>query len=117
MLHVKHGHVLVHGEVEPRARRALQQRLKLHDVEIVAGGDALEVVFAQEVGGGERIRDVELKIAAATITGEESEVVVIATEVAVGLARAHLFQDPLFAGFEDPRRGDPDGRRKLRAES
>jgi hypothetical protein len=67
-------------------------------------------VVLDEVFGGERVGDVEREIAAAAVGFEEREVVVVADEVAVGLGGADLFQDPLFAGFEDAGRGDPDAR-------
>ena len=59
MLHVKHRHVLVDREIEPSAGRGLEEGFELDDVEIVAGGDALEAVPLEVVGGGERIGDVE----------------------------------------------------------
>ena len=105
---MKHGHVLVDREIEPRRGRGLQQGFELDDVEIVAGGHAFEAVAAEQVVGGEGIGDVEGEVAALPVGGEEREVVGVAHEVAVGLARAHLFQNPLFAGFEDAGRGDPD---------
>ena len=37
--------------------------------------------------------------------------VVIADEIAVGIARPHLPEDPFLAGFENARGRDPDGRR------
>ena len=109
VLHVKHGHVLVDGDVEPRAGRGLEEGLELGDVEIVAGGDALEAVALQVVPGGERIGDVEGEVAAAAVGGEVGEVVVVADEVAVGIAGTDLFENPFFAGFGDAGRGDPDG--------
>ena len=36
VLHVKHRHVLVNGDLEPLRRRGLQQRFELREVQIVA---------------------------------------------------------------------------------
>ena len=112
VLHVKHGHVLMDGEVEPRRGRGGEEGFELDDVEIVAGGDAFESVAGNKILGGERVGDVEGEVPAFAVVGEEGEVVVVADEVAVSLARADLFQDPFFAGFGDAGRGDPDGRVK-----
>jgi hypothetical protein len=96
----------------------LKKRLELGDVEIVAGGDALEAVALEVVRGGEGIGDVEGEVAAFAGGGEVGEVIVVTDEVAVGFAGANLFENPFLAGFGDAGRGDPDGRRrKLRAES
>ena len=40
--------------------------------------------------------------------GEEAQVIVVAHEVAVGVRRAHLLENPVLARFEDARRGDAD---------
>ena len=92
----------------PRAGRAAEQGLELRDVEIVARGHAFESVTAEEIISRPRIRDVQRKIAALPIAGEEREVIVVADEVAVGRGGADLLENPFLAGFEDTRRGDPD---------
>ena len=110
VLHVKHGHVLVNREVEPRAGCGLEERLELGDVEIVAGGDALEAVALEVVRGGEGIGDVEGEVTSFAVGGEVGEMVVVADQVAVGVAGADLFENPFFAGLGDAGRGDPDRR-------
>ncbi len=91
-----------------------RQRFELRDVQIVGGGDALQSVVANVVIGGERIGDVEREVAAPALVGEPLQVVVVADEVAVGLARQHLLENPFLARLEDARRGDPEGLRRER---
>ncbi|OQB92401.1 MAG: hypothetical protein BWX86_01839 [Verrucomicrobia bacterium ADurb.Bin122] len=115
MLHVKERHALVQRDLEPRGRRGAEERLELRDVEIVAGGDALEPVAVQEMIGGERVGDVEREVAAAAGVGKGAQVVVVAHEVAVGAGGAHELENPFLAGFEDARRSHPDRRAGGRA--
>ena len=110
VLHMKHRHVLVHRDIEPRARRAVEERFELRDIEVVTRRDALEAVVLEQVLGRERVGDVEREIATAAVGFEKCEMVVIAHEIAVGVGRTHLFQNPLLSGFEDAGRGDPDRR-------
>ena len=62
----------------------------------------------EQILGRQRVGHVERKIATPTVGFEKREVVVIADEIAVGGGRTHLLQNPLFAGFKDTGRGDPD---------
>ena len=103
--------MLVQRDVEPRAGRAQQQRLKLADVQVVGGSHALETVVVDEIVRRERVGDVERKIAAEAPADEGFQVVVVPDEVAVGRAREHLLDDPLLPRLEHPRRGDPDAGR------
>ena len=108
VLHVKHGHVLVDSDLEPFGRGGLQQGIELQDVEIVAGGEAFEVGLILEIFGGEAVGDVQGEIADAAGAGEKLQVIVIADEIAIGIGGADLVENPLFAHFEDARRGDED---------
>ena len=108
MLHVKHGHVLVDRDLEPLRRRGLQQRLELREVQIVGGRDALQAELVHEIVRRQPVGDVERVIADAPVAGEEGQVVVVADQVAVGLAGAHLLENPLLARLEDARRRDED---------
>ena len=78
------------------------------DVEIVARGYTLETVVLQKVIGGEGIGDVEREVTSLAIGGKEFEVFVVTHEIAIGLTRTHLLENPFFAGFKDPGRRDPD---------
>ena len=104
MLHVKHRHVLVDGDLEPFRRRGRQQRLELLEIQIVARRHAFqaepvfEIIRRQPVGHVQRI------IADAPVIGEKLQVIVIADQVAVGVAGAHLLQRPFLAGLENARR-------------
>ena len=109
VLHVKQRHVLVHRDLEPGGRRGLQQRLELHDIQVIRGRDPFQPAMPEEVGGAEPIGDIERVIAAQAVAAEERKMVVIAHEVAVGVAGQHLPQDPILARLEDARRRHPDG--------
>ena len=58
----------------------------------------------------EPVGDVERVIADAPVAGEEAQVVVVADQVAVGLAGADLLERPFLAQLEDAGRGDEDFR-------
>ena len=90
MLHVKHRHVLMNGDLEPFRRRGGQQRVELHDIQIVAGGDAFEAEMIFKIVRCDAIRDVQRKIADATCVREEFQMVVVADEIAVGIAGTNL---------------------------
>ena len=60
----------------------------------------LEVIRREGVG------HVEREVADAPRVGEVIQVVVIADQVSVGVARANLVQNPLLARLEYARRGD-----------
>ena len=62
VLHVKHRHVLVQRQLEPRGRRRGEQIEHLLDVQIVADRHALQPV-ADEILRGQRVGDVERKVA------------------------------------------------------
>ena len=49
VLHVKHGHVLVNGHLEPSRRRALNQRLQLREIQIIARGQTFQLEFVYEI--------------------------------------------------------------------
>ena len=99
VLHVKHRHVLVDRDLEPFRRRGLQQRVELREVQIVAGRDAFEAEMIFEIIRREAVRHVQRKIADAPRVRKKFQVVVIADEIAVGVARADLFQNPFLARF------------------
>ncbi len=108
MLHVKHRHVLMNRDLEPRRRRGAQQGLKLDGVQIVRGGQTLEAVAIFEMIGGQGVGDVEGEIANAPAIGEIFQVIVIAGQVAVGFAGSGLLERPFLAGFENARRRGED---------
>ena len=87
VLHVKHRHVLVQRDVEPRAWRALQEGLELHDVEVVRGGHPFQPVISDIVIGGKRVRDVQREVTAPSLAGEPLQVVVVADKITVSVAR------------------------------
>ena len=109
MLHVKHRHVLVDGHLEPFRWRGLQQRFELLKIQVVARGDAFQAKLVFEKIRRQPVGHVQRIIADAPVAGEEFEVVVIADQIAVGVAGAHLLQRPFLARFEDARRRNPDG--------
>ncbi|MEI9898214.1 MAG: hypothetical protein WDN28_31245 [Chthoniobacter sp.] len=53
--------MLVQGELEPPRRRGAEQVEHLLDVQVVADRHALQSL-AHEIGGGQRVRDIERKI-------------------------------------------------------
>ena len=59
VLHVKHGHVLVEGDLEPGGVGGAEEVEDLLEVEVVGEGQLLEWGFALEEGGSEVIGDVE----------------------------------------------------------
>ena len=61
-----------------------------------------EIIRRQPVG------HVQRKIPDAAAVGEKFQVIVIADQIAVGVAGAHLVQNPFLAHFENARRRDPD---------
>ena len=58
VLHVKHWHVLVEGDLEPRGRSGLQECFQLGKIQIIRSGHALQPETAQEVFGSQGIGDV-----------------------------------------------------------
>ena len=107
VLHVKHGHVLVKGKLEPLGRGAVKEFEDLGDVEVVGDGEVVESGAFHQQLGGDGVGDVEGEIAdfceVATIF-----IVVEGSEVAEKEAVRGGFFDELevagFAGFEDSRR-------------
>ena len=61
-----------------------------------------------EIFRRQRVGDVEGEIADTPAISEKFQVIIIADEVAVGIAGADLFENPLLAGFENPRRSEPN---------
>ena len=114
MLHVKHWHVLVDRHLKPVRRRARQQRFELRHIQIVAGRHALEAELVLEIIRREVVRHVERIIPDAPRVRKKFQVVVVAHEVTIGMARAHEVQNPFLAGFENTRRGDEDARSEFR---
>ncbi len=104
MLHVKHWHVLVNRDLKPFRRRGRQQRVELRDVQIVAGSDAFETEMIFEIIRRDPVRDVQRKIADAPRVREKSQMIMIADEIAVGVAGADLLENPVVARLEDARR-------------
>ena len=90
MLHVKHRHVLVNGHFKPLGRRRLQERLKLHGIQIIRSSDSLQAEAVDEIIGRERVSDVQRKISNTPRAGEILQVIVVANQVAVGFAGADL---------------------------
>ena len=62
-----------------------------------------------------RVRHVEGKIPDATAIGEIFQMIVIAHEITVRIARVHLFENPFLAHFENARRRDPNCALRRRA--
>ena len=108
MLHMKHGHVLVNGNFKPPGRRGLQQRVQLHEVQVVGGGNALQVELAFEIIGRERVRNVERVIADQPLIRKKLQLVVVANQIAIRIARPDLFEGPFLAHLEDSGRRDKD---------
>src|ERR1035437_36078 len=106
MLHVKHGHMLVNGDLEPLRRRSLQKRLKLCEVQIVGGREALPAELVLEIISRKPVGDVERIVANAAVVREEAQMVVVADEVPIRLAGSDLLERPLLAHLEYPRRRD-----------
>lgn len=100
MLHVEEGHVLVKGDFEPGGWGGAEEGLELMDIEIVARGDAFEVVVSEVVFGGEGVGGVKGEVAPQALVVEKAEVFVMTGEVAVGLGGEDLFENPFFAWFE-----------------
>ena len=94
-------------------RRGLQQRVELRDVQIVAGGDAFQAEMIFEIVRRDAVRHVQRKIPDAPRVREKFQVIVVADEIAVGVARADLLENPVVARFENARRGDEDGRLRV----
>ena len=86
-------------------RRGLQQRLQLHEVQIVGRRDAFQAELVLEILRGQPVGDVERVIADAAVVGEIVQVIVVADQVAVGLAGPDLLQGPVLAHLEDSWRG------------
>jgi hypothetical protein len=111
VLHVKHGHVLVKGELEPVGWCGGEEFEDLIDVEVVGDGEVVEVgVFHQEAGG-DGVGDVEGEVAgfdevaAVFVVLEGGEVT---EEEAVGFGAFDEFEVAGFAGFEDTGGGERD---------
>ena len=117
MLHVKHRHVLVDRHLEPVRRRGLQQRVELRDVQVVAGRDAFEAEMIFEIVRREAVRHVQREIPDPPRVREKFQVVVVADEITVGVARADLVENPLVTRLEDARRRDEDAGRGWRIEN
>ena len=113
VLHVKHRHVLVNGDLEPFRRRGRQQRLELLKVQVVTRGDPLQAELVFEIVRRQPVGDVERIIADAPVVREKVQVIVIADQVAVRVAGAHLFQRPFLARLEDARRSDENARLRV----
>ena len=61
-----------------------------------------------EIFRRQRVGDVEGEIADTPAISEKFQVIIIADEVAVGVAGPDLFENPLLAGFEDARWSEPN---------
>ncbi len=59
VLHVKHGHVLVQGDLEPGGVGGGEEGEDLLEIEVVGEGQLFERGFAFEEGGGDVIGDVK----------------------------------------------------------
>ena len=59
MLHMKHGHVLVKGELEPVAWCRVRKLQNLTDVEVVGDGELIETGLFLEQFGSDGVGDVE----------------------------------------------------------
>ena len=108
MLHVKHRHVLMNRDLEPFRRRALQQRFELREIQIVGSRDAFQAEFVFEIIGGECDSRHSARNRRRGGIREKVQMIVIANQIAIRIARAHLFQNPFLARFENARRGDED---------
>ena len=114
VLHVKHRHVLVNRDLKPFRRRGGQQRIELHDIQIVACGETFEAEMIFEIARRDAVRHVQRKIADATCVRKKFQVVVVADEIAVGVAGTDLVQNPFLTHLGNARRGDKNrGRWKL----
>ena len=78
------------------------------EVQIVGGRHALQAELVLEIIRRQPVGDVEREIADAPVVREELQVIVVADQVAVGLAGADLFERPFLAHLEDARRSDED---------
>ena len=88
VLHVKHRHVLVDGDLEPFRRGGRQQGFELLKIQIVARRHPLQAELVLKMVRRQMVGDVQRKITDAPVVGEELQVIVIADQVAVGVAGA-----------------------------
>src|SRR4030095_8563950 len=97
MLHMKHRHVLMDGDLEPLRGSGRQQRVKLRKVQIVRGGDSFESETVPAIVSAQPVGYVQRKVPDAPVVGKKVEVIVVADQVAVGLASANLLERPFLA--------------------
>ena len=84
----------------------MQQRLELSKIQVVRSGNTFETILISEVISRKTVGDIKRVIADAPAIREEFQVIIIADEIAIGVAGAHLLEYPLLAGFEDAGRSD-----------
>ena len=111
VLHMKHGHVLVEGELQPLGWGFREEVEDLRDVQIVGNSEAVEAGGFAEEFRGEGVGDVEGKItdlqqvATVFVVIERGEV---AKQESVGFGSLDEFQVTGLAGLEDARGGEDD---------
>lgn len=110
VLHVKHGHVLVEGDLEPGRVGGGEEGKDLLKVEVVGEGEGFELGFAFEEGGGEVVGDVEREVAgeAEGAVFEEGEGTEVADEDAIGGGAFDELEEACFARFLDAGGGEED---------
>jgi hypothetical protein len=108
MLHMEHRHVLMDRDLEPLGRGRPQERGDLLGIEVVETVRPSSACSAMSHSAGESVGDVEGEVAAEALALERAEVLVVAHEVAVGLAGKDDLADAFLALLVDARPHRPE---------
>ena len=111
VLHMKHRHVLMQRDFKPLRRRGGEQVDDLFDVQIVADRHALQPVIFEKLGG-QRVRDIQGKVADFPQSGEFLEMLDRAEIADQHAVRRGVFdepEEPDLAGFLNAWGGEEDG--------
>jgi hypothetical protein len=110
VLHVKHGNVLVEGQLKPFRRGGVKELEDLADVQVVAGSDGAKALGNKEVRG-ERVGHIEGEVAHhRELEGAEMiKATKVADEDSIRLGVFDEAEEAGFSCFLDPGCGEKDG--------
>ena len=110
VLHVKHGHVLMKGDLEPGGVGSAKEIEDLLQVEVVGKGQPLQRGLTLQQGGGQVIGDVEREVARETKTRvfKEADGAEVPDEDAMGLGALDELEEASLAGLLNAGGGEED---------